>query len=41
MCILENEVGTKPVLDSIFMVTNKLLTRSHAKVFGIGSMEIM
>ena len=41
VCILENEVGTKPVFDIMFMTTKELPAKPHTKVFGIGSMEIM
>lgn len=41
VCILENEVGTKPLFETLFMATKELPIKQYAKVFGIGSMGIM
>ena len=40
VCILENEVGTKPGRSLVFMATKELPTKLHAKVFGVGSLQM-
>ena len=40
VCILENEVGTNPGRDLIFMATKELPIKLHAKIFGVGSLQM-
>ena len=39
--ILENEIGTKPTMETVFMATKGIPTKPHTKVFGMGSLEVI